>query len=281
MSRLVEVLADVAFVAEHWADLTETRIPGTARPWQPPQVTHERREELEREARAERLERAEIAPGERPTPVLVDVLDVLVDVAEAADRLGEQVWHDAGRAEQPGPWRLRRFFARDPDVRWQPATSAYGDPRAHLAVLAEHLDCASDGLFDQVGAEFRRLAQATALALRLLRDGQVLDAACPWCRMPRALVVREDDNLGPLIVCASRVSCEPPERDCGVRLRGRPTWPQYEWDWLAKRIRHADRLGHMGRPVPQSAREASTARLAYEARARELWVSDNTPGSAA
>lgn len=259
MTAYSRALEDVVFVAEHWADLSESRIPGTARPWQPPQVTAERREQLEHKARIERLERAEIAPGERPIPVHPDVLDVMIAVSEAAGRLAPQL-------------------AVDADCSLLMPTVA-----AHLAHLELHLrhDGYDLDLVEQIATEFRRLAQAVALALRLLRDGQTLDCACPWCRMPRALVVREESTLGPLIVCSSQVSCEPPEADCGARLRGRPAWPQYEWDWLAKRIRHADRLGHMGRLVPDSAREATAARLAHEAAARELWSSYNTPESVA
>lgn len=232
-------LADITFVAEHWPDLVETRIPGTARPWQPPTISAERREQLEHEARIERLERAEHAPGETPMPVHPDVLDVMLDVVEAADRLGEQVWNEARRPELPGPWRLRRFFAHSPARRWTPATSAYADPRAHLALMTERLDTYS-ALGEQVAREFRYLAQQVALCLRLLRDGQVLEADCPWCNQPRALVVHETE-AGPLIVCQSRFVCEPPERDCGNWLRGRPCWPWSEWDWLAKRINHAER----------------------------------------
>jgi hypothetical protein len=281
VSKLHHALADVAFVADHWVALVETRIPGTARSWRPPQMTAERREELDRQARAERLERAEIAPGERPTPVHVDVLDLLVDIVGTSDRLGEQVWSAAGRPEAAGPWRLARFFAGTPEHWWAPAPSAYADPRGHLATLADCLALVDDELVEQVAREFRPLVQAVALALRLLLDGQVLDGACPWCRMPRALVVVDTEQLGALIVCRSRVSCEPPERDCGIYLRGRPAWAQYEWDWLAGRIRHADRLGYLGRPVPDSARDASAERLAYEARARELWDPYNTPESMA
>ncbi len=43
-----------------------------------------------------------------------------------------------------------------------------------------------------------------------------------------------------LVVCQSDRACEPPERDCGTWVRGRPAWPWNEWDWLGQRIHHAD-----------------------------------------
>lgn len=256
LSKLGQVITDTEFVAEHWDDLAETRIPGTARPWKQPTISAERREELEHAARIERLERAEIAPGERSVPIEIDVLDVMVDVCEAAGRLAPQAAVDADCS------------------LLMPNPLVYG-PAAQLAHLLWHLHTGvyDDDLIDQVAREFRALARDVALALRLLRDGQVL-GACPWCRMPDALVVRDLDQLGPLIVCTSRVSCEPPPADCGTRLRGRPAWPQYEWDWLAKRIRHLEATTPTGRPVSASARVATAHRRAYEQEQRDRWTSD-------
>lgn len=246
---------DLRFVLEHWEDLAEIRTPGTPRPWRPPQISPEKREQLDREARVERLERAEFAPGEHADAVPPDVLDVLVDVAEFADRLTAQVCADVGC------------------LLWLPPAAAWRAD-GQLAHLAWHLeqDAVDGDLVDQVDAETRILAQDTALVLRLLRDGQTLDSSCPWCRMPRALVVIEEPALGPLIVCRSRVACAPPDKDCGIYLRGRPAWSDSEWDWLAGRIRHADPGHAVRRPAPEQAREASATRAAYEADQRARWV---------
>lgn len=250
-----KVLDDVRFLLEHWEDLDELLLPGTPRPWRPPQISPERREQLDREARIERLERADTAPGEHADAVPPDVLDVMVDIAAAADRHAPPIAADAGCS-----------LLLPPAHAWGAA--------AHLAHLDHHLerDAVDLLLVDQLASDVHQLAQDTALVLRLLRDGQTLDSACPWCRMPRALVVVEEPALGPLIVCRSRTACLPPEKDCGIWLRGRPAWSDGEWNWLAGRIRHAD-PGHQPRTTPEAAYRAAGVRLAHEAGHRDAWVS--------
>lgn len=255
LSRLGHAIADVEFILEHWDALADSRIPGTARPWRAPTVSPERREELEHAARLERQERVDVAPGERAIPVHADVLDVMVDICEAAGRLAPQVAIDAD---------CQLVLPFNPFIRGPLAFLAHLDLHLHSGVY--------DGdLIDQVAVEFRALARDVALALRLLRDGQVV-GSCPWCRMPAALTVRELTDVGPIITCASAVACEPPDADCGIRLRGRPAWAQYEWDWLAQRIRHLEDTDPAGRLLPASARAATRDRRAYEQAARDRWI---------
>jgi hypothetical protein len=231
--------ASAAYLAEHWPALVEQRIPGTARPWRQLDVSTldpERREQLAAEARAERLDRADLAPGETPAPVDVLVLDLLADITEAADRLAAAVAESARCG-----------------LLLPPAPTAYADPTSYLAHLQLHLDGSEYAdLVEAAAGELGALARRTAEALRLVYDGQRLAGDCPWCHQPRALVVRvpASEQLPMLVVCESTVVCEPPERDCGKSVRGRPAWPYYEWEWLGDRIRHADA---QQRPVAQPA----------------------------
>jgi hypothetical protein len=230
--RLTRTRADIAFLVEHWPHLVEERLPGTARPWRQTDLSPERRAQLDALARLERHDRAEDAPGESEAPVHVDVLDVLAQLTQAADG-----WASLAAAEA----------GADPLL---PPLSAYADPRPYLALLAEYLHAVGWETADRVGRDLADLAADTATVLRLVRDGQRLDADCPWCAQPRALVIRVPDDdaetpaprSGPLVVCESVRVCEPPDRDCGERWRGRPAWPWSEWDWLADRIRHAATL---------------------------------------
>jgi hypothetical protein len=228
VTRLQAALADIAWLDEHWPMLVETRLPGTARPWRQTDISAEHRQQLDADARAERLDRAELAPGETPAPVHVDVLDVLTDITITAERLNEEAATAAG---------CRLLLP--------PAPSAYTDPRSYLAHFALHLDDIEPDARTEAASQLATLRRTAAGALRLVYDGQRI-GDCPWCGQPRALVVRVplSDALPMLVACEANRACEPPERDCGTWVRGRPTWPWHEWDWLAGRIRHAERHQH-------------------------------------
>lgn len=224
---------DLNFLIDHWADLLEARLRGTPRPWSEPAASLERRAEADAKARAERLERSDVAPGERMAPLHIDVLDVIVDLVATADDLAERLAQHHGAVEAP-----------------LAASSAFSDPRPHLRLvgrLCGDLEADEDqvtaALLAHARAELRRLGDDVAAALGLIRDGQVLKALCPWCGgrttdKPvgggHTLRVRNRHD-GPVIVCHG-VGCEPPEADCGTWIHGRPAWPQHEWDWLAQRL---------------------------------------------
>jgi hypothetical protein len=223
---LRQALADTAWLAQHWPHLVEVRIPGTARPWRQTEVDITRRAERDREARAERLERVDVAPGESPAPVHVDILDVLAAITVWADGLAERCWREAGGH---GPWQYAR--------------SAYHDPRTHLAYLTDALPDVGEETLAWAARWLGIVKRDAALGLRLVYDGQRI-GTCPWCRQERALVVRvdEDPDEPVLVVCEGygRI-CEPPERDCGRWVRGRPAWLLWaEGEWLAARIRHEE-----------------------------------------
>lgn len=112
-----------------------------------------------------------------------------------------------------------------------------------LADFATQLDQADEESLADVAADLARLKRDTAVALRLVYDGQRI-GGCPWCGQDRALTIRvpDDPDEPVLVVCEGygRI-CEPPSADCGRYVRGRPAWLLWaEGDWLAQRIARYD-----------------------------------------
>ena len=234
-SRFRGILRDLTWLEEMWPDLVESRIPGTDRPWREPTITPERRAELDELAKAEKEARGPECLGESPAPVHVDVLDVLSDLLMAMDLLHEHVAQTAGLDRLPS------------------APSAYADPSPYLRFIREHLAAAAEvdeEVVDAAADKCREQVDAVSHSLALLRDGQTLKAPCPWCRgvtphtpaggaftlRVRIIPWLEDETAA--VVCHND-ACDPPEAECGTRHRGRPAWPSWEWDWLAKRLEEA------------------------------------------
>jgi hypothetical protein len=222
------VITDLEWVIAYWPDLTESRLPGTARPWRQPELSPEQRAERDHAARLERDERGAWALGESPAPVDVGVLDLLASLLMDADIAHDHVSRGAG---------LERL---------DPPSSAFADARPYLEYTAKHLPAVPDD--DPIVLEVARLARAMvdqiARALCLVYDGQRLDVECPWCEGRTELApvggektwrVRELPGGLVAIVCESG-TCEPPSADVGTWYRGRPCWPTWDWEWLAKRL---------------------------------------------
>jgi hypothetical protein len=233
LTLTAHVIADLEWVAAYWPDLTEARLPGTARPWRQPELTPDQRAERDHQARIERAERADWALGESPAPVDVGVLDLLASLLMDADIMHEAV------AQAAGVERL------------DPPSSAFADARPYLAFAVKHLPAitsADPEVMHEVAHTARGMVQQIARALCLMFDGQRLDVVCPWCmgRTELALVggertwrVRELPGGLMAIVCESG-TCEPPSKDVGTWWRQRPCWPMSEWDWLAKAVTAAE-----------------------------------------
>lgn len=237
--RIGGVRRDLTWICDRWGDVHETRLKGTARPWQASTMSAETRAELDARARIERIERSGIAPGERQAPVHIDVLDVLSDVLMRADMLHEHM------AQVLGIDRLPH------------AMSAFDDATPYLMFIHVHLADFADDDPDGLAAASettRYLKDEMAKVLCEVYDGQRLDAICCFCdgRAPhhptgggKTLVVHmmpmpTADNPGnqePAIVCDGG-ACDPPQSDCGKRWFGLPAWPMAEWEWLAKRLDH-------------------------------------------
>lgn len=204
---LRQAAADAGWLAEHWRYLVEVRIPGTARPWRQTEMAPERRDQLDREARAERLERDGIAPGEARAPVHVDVLDVLI----------------AG-----GQW-----FGLDVP--------------AGIGLYADSLSDLDDDGLAAAAVALARLKAETAAVLRLVYDGQRLGRCpfCRQDRAlvvrltadADPLVVCESDRVcePKQADCGIYVRGFPP-RLCVGAERGRPAWRWTDWEWLGRRI---------------------------------------------
>jgi hypothetical protein len=221
------VITDLEWVIAYWPDLTESRLPGTARPWRQPELTPDQRAERDHAARIERDERAGFALGESPAPVDVGVLDLLASLLWDADTIHEHVAQAAGIE------------------RLAPPSTAFADARPYLAYAAKHLPYVDDAaVLDVIAGYANGMKQDIARALCLVYDGQRLDVECPWCEGRTELApvggektwrVRELPGGLVAIVCESG-TCEPESRFVGTWWRGKPCWPVSEWDWLAKQV---------------------------------------------
>jgi hypothetical protein len=237
------LLHDLNFLAEHYPELLDSRIPGTPRPWREPQLTPERRAALTARAEREALVMHTDLPmhlrarspeelGESPAPLHIDTLDLLVDVLAVADETAGHVAQYAG-VEQPTP-----------------ASSAFADPRPFLRFIAQHITGAVEADPEMLGVvqdNLRPLVAQVSASLNLLRDGQILKAPCFVCRgrTPETPVggaftlrVTTLDDDTPAVVCRNPL-CEPTEAECGTWLRGSPAWIFSEWTWLADRLEGA------------------------------------------
>ena len=245
-SRFRGVLRDLTWLEELWPDLLESRIPGTARPWREPGMTPERAAELAAERAEEEMEvhtdlpmhlraRAPEVLGESPAPAHIDILDALSDLLMTMDLLAEHLATTLGMDRPPH------------------ASSAFADPTPYLRFIRENLAAAAEEdpeILDAASDKCRDQVASVSQSLALLRDGQTLKAPCPWCRgvtphspaggahTLRVRVIPWLDDETPAVVCHND-TCDPPEADCGTRHRGRPAWPSWEWDWLAKRLEEA------------------------------------------
>lgn len=228
---------DLLWIADRWADLYEARLKGTARPYREPSGTPEARAERDRLAKVERLERSGLAPGEHPSPVHTDVLDVLADVLMRADMLHEHIAQTLGIDRLPH------------------ATSAYDDASPYLTFIREHLSAAvlaDEDMLDAASDTATHLRTAMAAVFGEFYDGQRLAAVCDFCggvdaRHPgggaHTLRVRvlwmptptNKDHHETVVMCEND-GCDPAPADCGTRHKGRPAWPMHEWEWLAKRL---------------------------------------------
>lgn len=222
--------ADLLWLADHAADITEARLKGTARPWQQPaQLDAAQRRTRDTLAAAERADRNPLSIGEHPAPLHVDVLDLLVDLLSTADDIAEQVAQAAGVDRLPA------------------AASAFVDPEPYLRHAAAHLAQAYEAdpsLIGGVEEDAARLRNEVARHLGELTTGQTLKAPCPFCAGRTAdhpeggshtLRVRTLPGDLTAVVCQNSL-CEPPEGGCGTRWRGFPAWPIHEWSWLADHI---------------------------------------------
>jgi hypothetical protein len=228
LTLIERAITNLTLVAEYWPGLAETRIPGTPPPYREPSITPERRAELDYQARAERVERHEIAPGEHVDAVRPEVLDLLAGLLIDADDIAELV--------------ARAVMC----PRLEPPSTAFADPGPWLSFAVRHLPSAGRHrvVVEHVAEVSGRMLGEVSRALSLMHDGQRLRVVCPWCggglAGERTWRVRQLPGDEVAIVCESGM-CDPPSRDVGTWWRGLPCWPIREWDWLAKRLNAAEK----------------------------------------
>lgn len=280
------LLVELQTTVDH---LAANLLPGTARPWRAPQVSAEKRAELDAQAREDRLHIAQqgdlpaylrdqgvvIPPGESPAPYDLDIADLLADVLTVADELTDRA--DAvlvpHLTEWAGSWALTLADRR---VAPPHAQSAFASPRAQLQFLDDVLDLLAaldPDLLEHIADTAQTHVDRAAGALGLLMDGQLLDGSCPWCKGrtgahpsggQRTLRVRmslpRTDQSRPLIVCEGG-RCEPGAAS-GLLWRGLPAWDLInEGEWLRECIRIADEAAECrcGRPVLRTGRAGRPA----------------------
>lgn len=240
--------------------LAVSLLPGTHKPYSPPQMSAEKRAEMDAADRLHRQVSADgnrhtIMPlGESPAPMDLSVLDLLVDVLTMADHHDDLVSTAAG--VEPLPSALSHFADPAPYL-WH--------VDVHLARAGRCVEaCALPGgcghpspadVAKTVHEACEALVFRARSMLGLVTDGQLLDALCPWCggrtskhpvggartlRVKMLPVVNNatgTDEEIPAIVCEG--NCSAPTSDYGLVWRGHPAWHSGEWDWLVKRIEKA------------------------------------------
>lgn len=229
MSTLGNTIYNLGWVIAFWEDLSESRLPGTVRPWRQMILTGEQAEERDYQVRLERFDAISAMPGEHPAPIDLRVLDLMRGILTEAENLAWIVASNTrwGTFHWPGSPR--------PGIV---------DARPYLELARQHI---TEDLAEYAAPITGRMATQVAHALSLISDGQTLNIVCPWCRgvTPESpaggertwrIRVLPGDQIA--IVCEG--VCEPPGKDVGTWWRGRPCWPLNSWRWLAKRVHAAD-----------------------------------------
>lgn len=147
-------------------------------------------------------------------------------------------------ADPAAPWR-REFVPADRE--WVAVPAASGALHWSCMWLESSLDVimAHEDFAQVLSDEVATLRHRIAAAIGEVEDGMTLKAPCISCRGVDAasgqamFTLRLQAKPDPVIMCVNP-ACEPSESLCGTWLRGRPAWPQREWDWLADRIRDAE-----------------------------------------
>ncbi len=254
---LSDALASLSELRSAVEQLSANLLHGTPLPYRAPHLTPEQRAERDREARKERLERIEIAPGDSPDPYHLEIADLLTDILISADAHSSEVAQTAG-------------VERLPD-----ASSHMADPMPYLMHIALWLEQAAE-VDPSLPGRLRRKCDLYVFRadtiLGQIPDGMTLRRECPFCQGQtpdhpeggaHTLRVRlehqqhrssEDCNRWcvDLLVCENPL-CSPGEEQCSRTYRGRPAWYlANEGEWLAACMdaRDAQRECRCGKPLP-------------------------------
>lgn len=218
-------------------------VHGTRLPYRPSGVSPETRAARDSQARQERHERVDVAPGDSPDLYAFGVVDQLMQILVVADHLAELV----GQAAVQVPLPL---------VLPPHAPSAYADPTPYLRFIRDFLvdaeECAP-GTAREVEHALEPLWRRAEETLGHVVDGQLLAGLCPFCggrtdtapvggeRTLRVRLIPASPQPRPAVVCEGG-HCEPTTAECGLWWRGRPAWDlENEGEWLADRLSRTTR----------------------------------------
>lgn len=223
MTVIARATVDLGRVVEYWPGLAELLDPAVHAPQQPSAVTPERRAELDYQARIERWERIDVAPGEHPDAARAEIIDLMTAIRSEAYEVADTIAWEVVR-----PPRLPRID-RQQTI----------DHHLELAILLLP-NVTHDLTVHWVAGRAATMAALATRALALAYDGQALKVPCPYCKGGLSgglcLRVRILPHGDVVIVCESDIPCEPPRRKVSTWWQGRPAWPFVDWTWLAKQL---------------------------------------------
>ncbi|WP_113699169.1 hypothetical protein [Nonomuraea lactucae] len=223
------------WLIEYWPDLLDARLPmATRRPWQTPTLDAEGKELLDAAAYLDRYFRNPLGVRESPAPLDVNVLQTVLDVLVHADDLAAEL----------GEWSVRPLLA-SPGMGELDARPYLAYARARLA--EEQEDLGEPGPWSEWAEPIvHRVYESVARALAMLYTGQTVRVICPWCLGRTAenpiggeytWRIHELPGRPPQIAIICHGQCEPPQREVGTWWGGKPCWPLWDWERLAKRVR--------------------------------------------
>jgi hypothetical protein len=210
----------LATVRQHLGDLQAAVHCPPAPVWPPRQLAAHLRALADAEARAERLERAELALVDKRAPLNLDAQDALDTVTEQlldlADRVAGVVqWcHDAGDSRF---WQWEQSHPQG--AHW---AAVYVDGRLEADDLDGFTGC-PDWLIAVIDDVAEDCARRTLTVLGLDRRATVIPGrGCPWCRQELTLHTGPDEP--PRVTCPAGPYCQAPapvDPRTGRRV----------WDW--------------------------------------------------
>lgn len=241
MASLAKVLEDIQYLTNHWPDLKALLVHGTVRDWRHgyAELTDAARIERDKQAWLDRHDTEGQTHGEAPAPLNLGILDLLTETLMTCDLLHERVAQTVGHP------------------RLDHAASIGDDPRRFLAYIEVLLPeaCETDpDVLDAAAEKVSRLRSRMMVETGEIRDGQALEAICPFCvgrttKTPtggaktlrirlvpaRAAVSTTADETEPVIVCESG-TCQPFDAEVSHWVKGAPAWPMPDWSWLSQRL---------------------------------------------
>jgi hypothetical protein len=219
--------ADTQWLLNAYDPLHEARIKGTPRPGKETTITPEQRNQLDIQARIEKQEHGAFVLGESPAPLHIDILDRLLHIQKTTHHLATQI--ATALQDTTTNTYLTNVKNTDPIHLLQYINTSIPkltEPRHQQAL-------------DDTEKHLRDLKHQTAAYFSEIIEGKQLKAECPWCGGTKLRFRLIGQTHPEFVIRCETGLCEPPPQDCGA-WTGKgftlPTWPQWEWQWLATRL---------------------------------------------